>query len=59
MRMAEPKIQNLSSFTWSIAEILRGDFKQSEYGKVVPFVVLRQLDCLLETAVVLAKACQR
>lgn len=41
--------QNLSSFVWSIAEILRGDFKQSEYGKVVlPFVVLRRLDCLLE-----------
>jgi type I restriction enzyme M protein len=39
----------LSAFTWSIAEILRGDFKQSEYGKVVlPFVVLRRLDCLLE-----------
>jgi type I restriction enzyme M protein len=34
---------------WSIAEILRGDFKQSEYGKVIlPFVVLRRLDCLLE-----------
>lgn len=34
---------------WSIAEILRGDFKQSEYGKVVlPFVVLRRLDCILE-----------
>lgn len=42
-------IQNLGSFVWSIAEILRGDFKQSEYGKVVlPFVVLRRLDCILE-----------
>jgi type I restriction enzyme M protein len=42
-------VQNLSGFIWSIAEILRGDFKQSEYGKVVlPFVVLRRLDCLLE-----------
>lgn len=42
-------IQNLGSFVWSVAEILRGDFKQSEYGKVVlPFVVLRRLDCLLE-----------
>ncbi len=45
---ASPKVQNLSSFVWSIAEILRGDFKQSEYGKVVlPFVVLRRLDCIL------------
>ena len=29
------KSQNLGSFVWSIAEILRGDFKQSEYGKVI------------------------
>lgn len=42
-------IQSLSAFAWSIADILRGDFKQSEYGKVIlPFVVLRRLDCLLE-----------
>ena len=41
--------QDLSAFVWSIAEILRGDFKQSEYGKVIlPFVVLRRLDSLLE-----------
>jgi type I restriction-modification system DNA methylase subunit len=33
--------KNLSAFAWSIAETLRGDFKQSEYGKVIlPFVVL-------------------
>ncbi|RCK18833.1 restriction endonuclease subunit M [Thalassospira profundimaris] len=44
-------IQNLGSFAWSIAEILRGDFKQSEYGKVIlPFVVLRRLDCILESS---------
>jgi type I restriction enzyme M protein len=37
-------------FIWSIAEILRGDYKQSEYGKVVlPFTVLRRLDCALST----------
>lgn len=47
--MAKADIQNLGSFVWSIAEILRGDFKQSEYGKVIlPFVVLRRLDCILE-----------
>lgn len=47
--MTNAKVQNLSSFAWSIADILRGDFKQSEYGKIVlPFVVLRRLDCLLE-----------
>ncbi|WP_420857872.1 type I restriction-modification system subunit M [Marivivens marinus] len=42
-------IKTLGSFVWSVAELLRGDFKQSEYGKVVlPFVVLRRLDCILE-----------
>jgi type I restriction enzyme M protein len=33
---------------WQIADFLRGDYKQSEYGKVVlPLVVLRRLDCVL------------
>ena len=50
MRESSANVQNLSAFVWSIAEILRGDFKQSEYGKVVlPFVVMRRLDCILET----------
>ncbi|MCC5841500.1 MAG: SAM-dependent DNA methyltransferase [Opitutales bacterium] len=44
--MADP---NLSSFIWSVADLLRGDFKQSEYGKVIlPFTVLRRLDCVLD-----------
>src|SRR3954471_3313190 len=44
--MPEP---NLSSFIWSVADLLRGDYKQSEYGKVIlPFTVLRRLDCVLE-----------
>lgn len=47
--MAKDDISDLGGFVWSIAEILRGDFKQSEYGKVIlPFVVLRRLDCILE-----------
>ena len=38
----------LSSFIWSVADLLRGDYKQSEYGKVIlPFTVLRRLDCVL------------
>ena len=42
-------IKSLGLFVWSIAELLRGDFKQSEYGQVIlPFVVLRRLDCILE-----------
>jgi type I restriction enzyme M protein len=29
--------------------LLRGDFKQSDYGKIVlPFTILRRLDCILE-----------
>ncbi|CAJ6791190.1 type I restriction-modification methylase [Burkholderia pseudomallei] len=42
--------QALSSFIWSVADLLRGDFKQSEYGRVIlPFTVLRRLDCVLES----------
>jgi type I restriction enzyme M protein len=41
--------QNLSAFIWSVADLLRGDYKQSDYGKVIlPFTVLRRLDCVLE-----------
>lgn len=41
--------QERANFIWSIADLLRGDFKQSEYGRVIlPFTVLRRLDCLLE-----------
>lgn len=42
--------QNLSSLIWSTADqILRGDFKASEYGRIIlTFVVLRRLDCVLE-----------
>ena len=27
---------SLSSFIWSVADLLRGDYKQSECGKVIP-----------------------
>jgi type I restriction enzyme M protein len=44
--MSDP---NLSSFIWSVADLLRGDYRQSDYGKVIlPFTVLRRLDCVLE-----------
>jgi len=40
--------QALSSFIWSVADLLRGDYRQSEYGKVIlPFTVLRRLDVVL------------
>ncbi|MDP1646197.1 MAG: class I SAM-dependent DNA methyltransferase [Thiobacillus sp.] len=57
--MANP---NLSSFIWSVADLLRGDYKQSEYGKVIlPFTVLRRLDCVLEATkpAVLAELAKR
>ena len=39
---------SLSSFIWAVADLLRGDYKQSDYGKVIlPFTVLRRLDCVL------------
>jgi type I restriction enzyme M protein len=41
--------QTLSAFIWSVADLLRGDYKQSDYGKVIlPFTVLRRLDCVLD-----------
>jgi type I restriction-modification system DNA methylase subunit len=40
--------QSLSSLIWSV-DLLRGDYKQSEYGKVIlEFTVLRRLDCVLQ-----------
>ena len=42
-------INSFAGLIWSIADLLRGDYKQSEYGRVVlPLVVLRRLDCVLE-----------
>ena len=41
--------QALSAFIWSVADLFRGDYKQSHYCKVIlPFTVLRHLDSVLE-----------
>lgn len=48
----------VTSFLWGVADLLRGDYKQADYGKVIlPLTVLRRLDCVLEKskAKVLAK----
>jgi len=38
-----------AAFIWSVADLLRGDYKQSDYGKVIlPFTLLRRLECVLE-----------
>jgi type I restriction enzyme M protein len=45
----EARINNHAGLIWSIADLLRGDYKRSEYGRVIlPLVVLRRLDCVLE-----------
>jgi type I restriction enzyme M protein len=39
---------SLSALIWSVADLLRGDYRAAEYGKVIlPFTVLRRLDCVL------------
>ena len=49
MTDAGGQINNHAGFIWSVAELLRGDYKQSEYGRVIlPLTVLRRLDCVLE-----------
>jgi len=50
---------NHAGLIWAIADLLRGDYKRSEYGRVIlPLVLLRRLDCVLEPtkAQVLARA---
>ena len=37
-----------ANLIWDVADLLRGDYKQSDYGKVIlPMTVLRRLDCVL------------
>lgn len=43
-------VKESANFIWSIADLLRGDYRQSDYGKVIlPLTVLRRLDCVLES----------
>ncbi|MGC5332221.1 type I restriction-modification system subunit M [Micromonospora sp. DT62] len=47
--MNSTKHSELANHAWSVADLLRGDYKQSDYGKVIlPFTVLRRLECVLE-----------
>jgi type I restriction enzyme M protein len=46
---SDPQLRNHAGLIWSVADKLRGVYKQSEYGRVIlPLVVLRRLDCVLE-----------
>jgi type I restriction enzyme M protein len=43
------KSNNLAHYIWSLADLLRGDFKQSQYGRIIlPFTLIRRLECVLE-----------
>ncbi len=42
-------VRNHAAFIWSVADLLRGDYRRSEYGRVIlPLTVIRRLDCVLE-----------
>ncbi|TYO98560.1 type I restriction enzyme M protein [Geothermobacter ehrlichii] len=42
-------LQNQANFIWSVADLLRGDFKRSDFGRIIlPFTLLRRLECVLE-----------
>ncbi|MDJ0902082.1 MAG: class I SAM-dependent DNA methyltransferase [Xenococcus sp. MO_188.B8] len=46
--MAQFQASNKGDLIWAVADLLRGDYKQSDYGKVIlPMTVLRRLDCVL------------
>ncbi len=47
--MLDQTPNNLAAYCWSIADLLRGDFKQSQYGRIIlPFTLLRRLEGVLE-----------
>ena len=49
MSSDNPTPNNLAAYCWSIADLLRGDFKQSQYGRIIlPFTLLRRLEGVLE-----------
>ncbi|MFT5116840.1 MAG: type I restriction enzyme M protein [Kiritimatiellia bacterium] len=50
--MSSPQTpNNLANYCWSIADLLRGDFKQSQYGRIIlPFTLLRRLEGVLEAS---------
>ncbi|MBF7693269.1 type I restriction-modification system subunit M [Acinetobacter pollinis] len=47
--MTNNNFSQVAAFIWSVADLLRGDFRQSQYGRVIlPFTLLRRLECVLE-----------
>jgi len=40
--------KGMANKIWSVADLLRGDYRESDYGKVIlPMTVLHRLDCIL------------
>jgi len=49
--MSNNNFSSTAAFLWSVADLLRGDFKQSQYGRIIlPFTLLRRLECVLEAS---------
>lgn len=49
--MTPGNFSQTAAFLWSVADLLRGDFKQSQYGRtILPFTLLRRLECVLENS---------
>jgi len=49
--MTKMDFSQTAAFIWSVADLLRGDFKQSQYGRIIlPFALLRRLECVLENS---------
>ena len=47
--MSGHNFSQTAAFIWSVADLLRGDFRQSQYGRIIlPFTLLRRLECVLE-----------
>ena len=47
-QMTNNNFSQTAAFIWSVADLLRGDFKQSQYGRIIlPFTLLRRLECVL------------
>lgn len=47
--MTNNNFSQVAAFLWSVADLLRGDFRQSQYGRIIlPFTLLRRLECVLE-----------
>ncbi|MGL5948002.1 MAG: type I restriction-modification system subunit M [Aeromonas sp.] len=48
--MTDNNSSTIAALIWSVADLLRGDFKQSQYGRIIlPFTLLRRLECVLAT----------